>query len=117
MAVTLGAMCRGRSVFSALFYCPGVYADYSTSFAFTCVWYCAMVSAGMGYVLVIQLLNISYNVTEREARIALREKSGRRVLGGLVVDTGTYNQGFLQNWRYFLSVDSDAAAQDMSDIV
>ncbi|XP_069802194.1 palmitoyltransferase ZDHHC23 isoform X2 [Dendropsophus ebraccatus] len=26
--VTLGAVCQGRSVFSALFYCPGVYANY-----------------------------------------------------------------------------------------
>ncbi|KAM3933063.1 palmitoyltransferase ZDHHC23 [Leptodactylus fuscus] len=117
ISVTLGSVCRGRGVFSALFYCPGVYATYSTSFTFTCVWYCAIVTAGLGYLLVIQLLNISYNVTEREARIALREKSGRCILGGLVVDTGTFNQGFFQNWLQFLTMDSAAAEQDLSDIV
>ncbi|XP_044140094.1 palmitoyltransferase ZDHHC23 [Bufo gargarizans] len=117
LTVTLSAVCRGRSVVSALFYCPGVYTNYSTSFAFTCVWYCAIITAGMGYVLVIQLLNISYNVTEREARIALREKTGRCILGGLVVDTGTFNQGLLQNWLHFLSVDCEGAEQDLPDIV
>ncbi|XP_056416203.1 palmitoyltransferase ZDHHC23 [Hyla sarda] len=115
--MTLRAVCRGRSVFIALFYCPGVYANYSTSFTFTCVWYCAIITAGMGYVLLIQLLNISYNVTEREARMALREKSGRCILGGLVVDPGTFNQGFFQNWLHFLSADGEAAEQDLSDIV
>ncbi|KAG9469891.1 hypothetical protein GDO78_019427 [Eleutherodactylus coqui] len=88
-----------------------------TSFVFTCVWYCAIVTAGLGYLLLIQLLNISYNVTEREARIALREKTGRCILGGLVVDAGTFNQGFFQNWLHFLSVGSEGTEQDPSDIV
>lgn len=117
MVMTLRAVCWGRSVFSALFYCPGIYNNYSTSFAFTCVWYCAIVTAGMAYVLLVQLLNISYNVTEREARIALREKTGRCILGGLVVDTGTFNQGFFQNWFHFLSADSAGAEPELSDIV
>ncbi|KAG9469890.1 hypothetical protein GDO78_019427 [Eleutherodactylus coqui] len=117
LILTLRTICRGHSVFSALFYCPGVYATYSTSFVFTCVWYCAIVTAGLGYLLLIQLLNISYNVTEREARIALREKTGRCILGGLVVDAGTFNQGFFQNWLHFLSVGSEGTEQDPSDIV
>ncbi|XP_069616647.1 palmitoyltransferase ZDHHC23 [Ranitomeya imitator] len=117
MALTLGAVCRDRSVLSALFYCPGVYDDYSTSFAFTCVWYCAIVTAGLGCLLLIQLLNISYNVTEREVRIALRERSGRCLLGGLVVDTGTFSQGFFQNWIHFLSLDDEGSEPELSDIV
>ncbi|XP_063812862.1 palmitoyltransferase ZDHHC23 [Pseudophryne corroboree] len=115
--LTLRAICRGQNLLSALFYCQGVYANYSTSFAFTCVWYCAIVTAGMGYILLLQLLNISYNVTEREARIALREKTGRRSLGGLAVDTGTFNRGLLQNWLHFLSLDSPSAEHNLSDLV
>ncbi|XP_075053510.1 palmitoyltransferase ZDHHC23 [Mixophyes fleayi] len=115
--LTLSAVCSGQNILSALFYCPGVYANYSTSFAFTCVWYCAIVTAGMGYVLLVQLLNISYNVTEREARIALREKTGRWVLAGLAVDTGTFNKGLLQNWLHFLSLDGDRAEENLSDVV
>lgn len=89
----------------------------STSFAFTCVWYCAIVTGGVAYLLLVQLLNISYNVTEREARMALREKTARLYLGGLAVDPGTYNQGLYQNWLYFLSPDSRSAGDDLSDIV
>ncbi|KAM4047901.1 palmitoyltransferase ZDHHC23 isoform 1-T7 [Anomaloglossus baeobatrachus] len=117
MAVTLGAVCPERSVFGALFYCPGVYDQYSASFAFTCVWYCGIVTAGLAYLLLIQILNISYNVTEREARIALREGSGRCLLGGLVVDTGTFSRGFLQNWLLFLSLDCAGSEQDLPALV
>ncbi|XP_064266240.1 palmitoyltransferase ZDHHC23 isoform X3 [Passer domesticus] len=80
ITLTLHTICRGRSPFVALFYCPGAYSDYSSALSFTCVWYCAIVTAGMGYILLIQLLNISYNVTEREARLALRDNTGRRLL-------------------------------------
>lgn len=78
----------------------------SSALSFTCVWYCAIVTSGMGYILLIQLLNISYNVTEREARIALRENSGHRLLCGMAVDTGQYNRGFLRNWIQFISLGS-----------
>lgn len=78
----------------------------SSALSFTCVWYCAIVTAGMGYILLIQLLNISYNVTEREARIALRENSGRRLLCGMAVDPGQYNRGFLRNWIQFIFLGS-----------
>ncbi|CAH2218849.1 palmitoyltransferase ZDHHC23 isoform X1 [Pelobates cultripes] len=117
ITVTLRIICRGQSIFTALLYCPGVYAEYSSSFAFTCVWYCTIVTAGMAYVLLIQLLNISYNITEREARIALREKTGRWILGGLVVYTGRYNHGFFQNWLHFLSLESHTARYYVTDIV
>ncbi|XP_059693994.1 palmitoyltransferase ZDHHC23 isoform X1 [Haemorhous mexicanus] len=85
--LTLHTICRGRSLFVALFYCPGAYSDYSSALSFTCVWYCAIVTASMGYILLIQLLNISYNVTEREARLALRDNTGRRLLGGALPRT------------------------------
>lgn len=89
----------------------------SSALSFTCVWYCAIVTAGMGYILLIQLLNISYNVTEREARLALRDNTGRRLLGGLVIDTGQYNRGFLCNWGHFLSLGSPPPLRSAEDIV
>ncbi|KAL8190862.1 UNVERIFIED_CONTAM: hypothetical protein K2H54_062927 [Gekko kuhli] len=106
ISLTLDSICKGKATIKALFYCPGVYSDYSSALSFTCVWYCAIVTSGMGYILLIQLLNISYNVTEREARIALRENSGRRLLCGMVVDTGQYNRGVLHNWIQFISLGS-----------
>ncbi|XP_042666678.1 palmitoyltransferase ZDHHC23 isoform X1 [Centrocercus urophasianus] len=115
--LTLDTICRGRTPFTALFYCPGAYSDYSSALSFTCVWYCAIVTAGMGYILLIQLLNISYNVTEREARLALRDNAGRRLLGGLVIDTGQYNRGFLCNWGHFLSLGSPHQQRSAEDIV
>uniref|UniRef100_A0A8B9DH88 Palmitoyltransferase n=1 Tax=Anser cygnoides TaxID=8845 RepID=A0A8B9DH88_ANSCY len=117
ITLTLDTICRGRTLFVALFYCPGAYSDYSSALSFTCVWYCAIVTAGMGYILLIQLLNISYNVTEREARLALRDNTGRRLLGGLVIDTGQYNRGFLCNWGHFLSLGSPPPLRSAEDIV
>ncbi|XP_010020404.1 PREDICTED: palmitoyltransferase ZDHHC23, partial [Nestor notabilis] len=117
ITLTLHTVCRGRTPFVALFYCPGAYSDYSSALSFTCVWYCAIVTAGMGYILLIQLLNISYNVTEREARLALRDNTGRRLLGGLVIDTGQYNRGFLCNWGHFLSLGSSSPQRSAEDIV
>ncbi|NXN98065.1 ZDH23 Palmitoyltransferase, partial [Rhinopomastus cyanomelas] len=117
ITLTLHTICRGRTPVVALFYCPGVYSDYSSALSFTCVWYCAIVTAGMGYILLIQLLNISYNVTEREARLALRDNTGRRLLGGLVIDTGQYNRGFLCNWGHFLSLGSSPPQRSAEDIV
>ncbi|KAE8621184.1 hypothetical protein XENTR_v10004714 [Xenopus tropicalis] len=117
ITVTLNLLCRGRNAFVALLYCPGVYTEYSTAFNYTCVWYCAIVTAGMAYILLIQLINISYNVTEREARIALRNKTARRMFCGLVVDTGAYNQGFFQNWQNFLQMDCSASADELGAIV
>ncbi|XP_039910488.1 palmitoyltransferase ZDHHC23 [Hirundo rustica] len=117
ITLTLHTICRGRSPFVALLYCPGAYSDYSSALSFTCVWYCAIVTAGMGYILLIQLLNISYNVTEREARLALRDNTGRRLLGGLVIDTGQYNRGLLCNWGHFLSLGSSPPQRSAEDIV
>ncbi|XP_063999342.1 palmitoyltransferase ZDHHC23 isoform X2 [Pogoniulus pusillus] len=117
ITLTLHTICSGRTPFVALFYCPGAYSDYSSALSFTCVWYCAIVTAGMGYILLIQLLNISYNVTEREARLALRDNAGRRLLGGLVIDTGQYNRGFLCNWSHFLSLGSSPPQRSAEDIV
>uniref|UniRef100_A0A8C3HK90 Palmitoyltransferase n=1 Tax=Chrysemys picta bellii TaxID=8478 RepID=A0A8C3HK90_CHRPI len=117
ITLTLDTICRGQNMFIALFYCPETYADYSSALSFTCVWYCVIVTAGMGYILLIQLLNISYNVTEREARLALREDTGRRLLGGIVVDTGKYNRGFLYNWGQFLTLGSPTPQRSAEDIV
>ncbi|XP_021065577.1 palmitoyltransferase ZDHHC23 isoform X3 [Mus pahari] len=106
-----------RSLFTALFYCPGVYANYSSALSFTCVWYSVIITAGMAYIFLIQLINISYNVTEREVQQALRQKTGRRLLCGLIVDTGQYNRGFLRNWLQFSTLGTHTVHNPAEDIV
>ncbi|KAM4863222.1 palmitoyltransferase ZDHHC23 isoform X1 [Urocitellus parryii] len=115
--LTLDTICRDRSVFTALFYCPGVYANYSSALSFTCVWYSVIITAGMAYIFLIQLINISYNVTELEVQQALRQKTGRRLLCGLIVDTGQYNRGFLRNWQQFSTLGTRAFHHPAEDIV
>ncbi|XP_075398624.1 palmitoyltransferase ZDHHC23 isoform X1 [Tenrec ecaudatus] len=117
ITLTLDTICRDRSVFTALFYCPGVYTTYSSALSFTCVWYSAIITAGMAYILLIQLINISYNVTEREVQQALRQKTGRRLLCGLIVDTGQYSRGFLRNWHQFYTLGARVAHRPAEDIV
>ncbi|KAM5335559.1 palmitoyltransferase ZDHHC23 isoform 4-T6 [Glossophaga mutica] len=117
ITLTLDTICRDRSVFTALFYCPGVYANYSSALSFTCVWYSVIVTAGMAYIFLIQLINISYNVTEREVQQALRQKTGRRLLCGLIVDTGQYNRGFLRNWHQFSTLGTHPFHDPTEDIV
>ncbi|XP_030060888.1 palmitoyltransferase ZDHHC23 [Microcaecilia unicolor] len=106
ITLTLGTICSDHNAFMSLFYCPGVYSDYSSALAFTCVWYCTIITAGMSHILLIQLLNISFNVTEREARLALKENIGRRFCCSLVIDPEQYNLGFFQNWYHFLTLGS-----------
>ncbi|XP_004475690.2 palmitoyltransferase ZDHHC23 isoform X1 [Dasypus novemcinctus] len=115
--LTLDTICRDRSVFTALFYCPGVYENYSSALSFTCVWYSVIITAGMAYIFLIQLINISYNVTEREVQQALRQKTGRRLLCGLIVDTGQYNRGFLRNWHQFSTLGTHVLHHPAEDIV
>ncbi|XP_036913300.1 palmitoyltransferase ZDHHC23 isoform X2 [Sturnira hondurensis] len=117
ITLTLDTICRDRSVFTALFYCPGVYANHSSALSFTCVWYSVIVTAGMAYIFLIQLINISYNVTEREVQQALRQKTGRRLLCGLIVDTGQYNRGFLRNWHQFSTLGARPSHSPAEDIV
>ncbi|XP_013007240.1 palmitoyltransferase ZDHHC23 isoform X5 [Cavia porcellus] len=117
ITLTLDTICRDRSVFTALFYCPGVYSNYSSALSFTCVWYSVTITAGMAYIFLIQLINISYNVTEREVQQALRQKTGRRLLWGLIVDTGQYNRGFLRNWHQFSTLGTSTLHHPAEDIV
>ncbi|XP_061614768.1 palmitoyltransferase ZDHHC23-B isoform X2 [Phyllopteryx taeniolatus] len=104
ISLVLRSVCPEQNVLTALFYCPGVYEEYSAALCFTCAWYCTAVTCGLLHLLLTQLLNISYNVTEREARAAVRERSGRRALCGLVVETGVYSRGLRANWVEFLTV-------------
>lgn len=76
----------------------------STALCFTCAWYSSIVTAGLLHLLLVQLVNISRNVTEREARLALRDKSARSSYCGLVVGTGLYGRGFAANWAEFLQM-------------
>ncbi|KAL1006528.1 hypothetical protein UPYG_G00073460 [Umbra pygmaea] len=105
--LVLLSVCPEQNLLTALLYCPGVYTQYSSALCFTCVWYCSIVTAGLLHLLVVQLINVSYNVTEREARLALREKTARSYFWGLIVDTGVYSHGFRSNWAEFLTMGTD----------
>ncbi|KAM4619989.1 palmitoyltransferase ZDHHC23-A-like [Polymixia lowei] len=113
ISLVLHSLCPRQYLMTALFYCPGVYSQYSTALCFTCAWYSSIVTCGLLHLLVLQVLNISYNVTEREAQLALRNKIGQSRLYGLVIDTGEYSRGFCQNWLEFLTM-GDASVSSPS---
>ncbi|KAI1891215.1 hypothetical protein AGOR_G00141490 [Albula goreensis] len=119
ISLVLRSVCPRQNLLLALLYCPGVYAQYSTALCFTCAWYSSMVTGGLLHLLLLQIINVSYNVTEREARLALRDRAGRSHLWGLVVDTGVYSRGFRSNWAEFLTMSSalDPPAPRLSDLV
>nr|XP_061801411.1 palmitoyltransferase ZDHHC23-A-like [Nerophis lumbriciformis] len=109
ISLVLRSLCPQQYLVSALFYCPGVYSQTSSAICFTCAWYSVIVTGGLLYLLVSQVVNISFNVTEREAQLALRNKTARSRLWGLAITTGTYSRGFYQNWVDFLTM-ADAMA-------
>lgn len=92
---------------------------YSTALCFTCAWYSSIVAGGLLYLLVAQVINISFNVTEREAQLALRNNTGQSRLWGLAIDTGEHSRGFCQNWAEFLTVTdaSDSPRSSLTDLV
>ncbi|KAG7252971.1 hypothetical protein CRUP_037853, partial [Coryphaenoides rupestris] len=98
IALVLRSVCPRQNVLTALLYCPGVYDQYSDALCFTCAWYCSMVTAGLLHLLLVQVVNVSCNVTEREARMAARE---RRTA---FPDTGGYSRGFRDNWVEFMTM-------------
>ncbi|XP_034415902.1 palmitoyltransferase ZDHHC23 isoform X2 [Cyclopterus lumpus] len=102
--LVLQSVCPNQHLFTALLYCPGVYNQYSTALCFTCAWYSSIVTCGLLHLLMVQVINVSYNVTEREARTALRDKTVRSAYWGLVVDTGVYSRGFRGNWAEFMTM-------------
>lgn len=104
ISLVLQSVCPRQNLLTALLYCPGVYNQYSTALCFTCAWYSSIVTGGLLHLLVVQVINVSYNVTEREARIALREKTARSAYWGLIVDTGVYSRGFRANWAEFMNM-------------
>ncbi|XP_030254293.1 palmitoyltransferase ZDHHC23-B [Sparus aurata] len=104
ISLVLQSVCPKQHLFTALLYCPGVYNQYSTALCFTCAWYSCIVTGGLLHLLVVQVINVSYNVTEREARTALRDKTARSAYWGLVVDTGVYSKGFRGNWAEFMTM-------------
>lgn len=104
ISLVLQSVCPTQHLFTALLYCPGVYNQYSAALCFTCAWYSSIVTGGLLHLLLVQVVNVSYNVTEREARIALREKTARSAYWGLVVDTGVYSRGFRGNWAEFMTM-------------
>ncbi|XP_054621939.1 palmitoyltransferase ZDHHC23-B [Dunckerocampus dactyliophorus] len=108
--LVLRSVCPAQNVLIALLYCPGVYEHYSAALCFTCAWYCSMVTGGLLHLLLVQIINISYNVTEREARAAFRDRSGRRAFWGLAVDTGVYSRGFRGNWAEFITAASEGTS-------
>ncbi|XP_018529365.1 palmitoyltransferase ZDHHC23-B isoform X1 [Lates calcarifer] len=104
ISLVLQSVCPRQHLLTALLYCPGVYNQYSTALCFTCAWYSSIVTGGLLHLLVVQIINISYNVTEREARVALRDKTARSAYWGLVVDTGVYSRGICGNWAEFMTM-------------
>ncbi|XP_003971322.2 palmitoyltransferase ZDHHC23-like [Takifugu rubripes] len=104
IGLVLSSLCPRQHLVTALFYCPAVYSQPSTALCFTCAWFSSIVTTGLLYLLVVQLLNISFNVTERESLLALRNKTGRSRLRGLVIDTGQHSRGFYKNWVEFLTM-------------
>ncbi|XP_063768982.1 palmitoyltransferase ZDHHC23-B isoform X1 [Eleginops maclovinus] len=104
ISLVLRSVCPDQLLLTALLYCPGVYDQYSAALCFTCAWYSSLVTCGLLHLLLVQVINVSYNVTEREARLALREKTARSSYWGLVVDTGVYSRGFRGNWEEFMSM-------------
>uniref|UniRef100_A0AAV2JBX2 Palmitoyltransferase n=1 Tax=Knipowitschia caucasica TaxID=637954 RepID=A0AAV2JBX2_KNICA len=117
MSLVLCSICPGQSVLTAAFYCPGVYSSFSTALCFTCVWYSAIITAGLFYLTVVQLLNISFNVTEREALLALRSGKGHWRLCGLVLVTGDHSLGFIHNWLQFLTMAQSSSPTTQTDLV
>ncbi|KAM9333324.1 palmitoyltransferase ZDHHC23-A [Pholidichthys leucotaenia] len=115
ISLVLWSLCPRQYLMTALLYCPGVYSQSSTALCFTCAWYSSIVAGGLLYLLVVQVLNISFNVTEREAQLALRKKTGQSRLWGLVVDTGEYSRGFYHNWVEFLTM-TDASVSPPSSL-
>uniref|UniRef100_A0A3B3D5Z2 Palmitoyltransferase n=1 Tax=Oryzias melastigma TaxID=30732 RepID=A0A3B3D5Z2_ORYME len=114
IGLVLRSVCPQQHLLTAMLYCPGVYNQFSTALCFTCVWYCTIVTAGVLHLLLVQVINISCNVTEREARAAIREKSARSSCWGLVVETGVYSRGFSGNWSEFMSMGDQAFTKDGS---
>ncbi|XP_004546775.3 palmitoyltransferase ZDHHC23-B [Maylandia zebra] len=117
ISLVLQSVCPRQNLLFALLYCPGVYNQYSTALCFTCAWYSSIVTGGLLHLLAIQLINVSYNVTEREARIALREKTARSAYWGLVVNTGAYSRGFRGNWSEFMSMGDKVIPPSPTDLV
>ncbi|XP_035999068.1 palmitoyltransferase ZDHHC23 isoform X2 [Fundulus heteroclitus] len=81
-----------------------------TALCFTCCWYSTIITAGLFYLLVAQVVSISFNVTGREAQLALRNKKGQRRLWGIAIDTGEYSRGFYRNWVEFLTMTDSSAS-------
>ncbi|XP_059182765.1 palmitoyltransferase ZDHHC23-B isoform X2 [Centropristis striata] len=104
ISLVLRSVCPDQYLVLTLLYCPGVYNQYSTALCFTCAWYSSIVTCGLLHLLLVQIINVSYNVTEREARTALRDKTARSAYWGLVVDTGVYSRGFRGNWAEFMTM-------------
>ncbi|XP_068615571.1 palmitoyltransferase ZDHHC23-B-like [Brachionichthys hirsutus] len=107
ISLVLQSLCPEQHVFTALLYCPGVYDQYSSAICFTCAWYSSIVTGGLLHLLAVQAINISFNVTTREARSALRDKTARGAYWGLVVDPGVYSRGFCGNWAEFMTMEED----------
>ncbi|CAL9698019.1 unnamed protein product [Knipowitschia caucasica] len=117
ICLVLQSVCPKQHIVTALFYCPGIYSEFSSALCFTCAWYSSLVTGGLLHLLLVQVINISYNVTEREARIAFREKTAQTAFWGLVVHTNVYSRGFWMNWSEFLSMATKVNLAGPADVV
>ncbi|XP_056440740.1 palmitoyltransferase ZDHHC23-B isoform X1 [Gadus chalcogrammus] len=108
IGLVLRSVCPGQNVLLALLYCPGVYSQYSDALCFTCAWYCSMVTAGLLHLLLVQLVHVSLNVTEREVRLAARH--------GAPGDTTNYSRGLRDNWAEFMTMHLKAPAPTLDAV-
>ena len=76
----------------------------SDALCFTCAWYCSMVTAGLLHLLLVQLVHVSLNVTEREVRLAARHGAPN------------YSRGLRDNWAEFMTMHLKAPAPTLDAV-
>ncbi|XP_066293424.1 palmitoyltransferase ZDHHC23-like isoform X1 [Branchiostoma lanceolatum] len=99
--LSLNSTCPGWYSKRWIPYCPQAYNSSSSALVFTCCYYTLMVLTAMSGILVSQLINISWNMTGREERVAIRHKTYKVRCCGFCVYTDKYDKGCVQNWWEF----------------
>ncbi|XP_078605954.1 palmitoyltransferase ZDHHC23-like isoform X2 [Branchiostoma floridae x Branchiostoma japonicum] len=99
--LSLNSTCPGWYSKRWIPYCPQAYSTSSSALVFTCCYYTLMVLTAMSGILVSQLINISWNMTGREERVAIRNKTYKVRCCGFCVYTDKYDKGCVQNWWEF----------------
>ncbi|XP_078685943.1 palmitoyltransferase ZDHHC23-like isoform X1 [Branchiostoma floridae x Branchiostoma belcheri] len=99
--LSLNSTCPGWYSKRWIPYCPQAYSTSSSALVFTCCYYTMTVLTAMSGILISQLINISWNMTGREERVAIRNKTYKVRCCGFCVYTDKYDKGCVQNWWEF----------------